>query len=81
MSNPKQWLEEAIRRQFTALTVTSSENPRTFTSDDVRPTVEGLIADLDKMMFGNEAAIVIISTLIWGYGDLVLQKINSLFTG
>lgn len=81
LRNPQQWLEEAIRRQFPGLTVKSGENPRTFSSHDVRPTVEGLIAELDKMMFGDEAAIVIISTLIWGYGDLVLQKINCLFTG
>jgi len=81
LRNPQQWLEEATRRQFPSLTVKADSNSETLSSDEVRTTVEGLIADLDKMMFGDEAAIVIISTLIWGYGDLLAQKITCLLHG
>ena len=75
LRNPHLWGEEAIRRQFPQINMRSSESYQTLSREDVRGTVEDLASQIDELVFRDEAAIIIISTLVWGYGDLLLQHL------
>lgn len=75
LRNPHQWLEGRIRQQFPSLNMTCSSEYKTFSQEDVSGTVADIVMDLDNHAFRGEAIIIVISTIIWGYGDLIINKI------
>jgi hypothetical protein len=50
-----------------------------FSRDDVAASVDRLVSEIDKITFRDEAFIIIFSTIIWGFGDLVLLKFFPLY--
>ncbi len=75
LRNPEQWFVESVRKRFPGLNVTQSDNPTTFTSEQVQSSIEPLIGEVDRITFRDESAIIVISTVVWGFGDLILQKL------
>ncbi len=72
LTNPEAWLIEGIRRTLPGIEVTPAENPQTVPLDKVKSSVVSLIDEADKITFRDEFSIVVISTIVWGYGDLIL---------
>jgi len=75
LRNPEQWFAESVRNKFPDLHVTQSENPKTFTREQVQSTITSITGELDRITFRDESAIIVISTVVWGFGDLILQKL------
>lgn len=80
LRNPQAWITQLSRKKIRDFPVIDAKDYSVFSEESVTNGVERIIADLDKRMFNDEAAIVIASTFIWGYGDTLLRLLRP-FTG
>eukprot|EP00456_Euglypha_rotunda_P054006 TRINITY_DN4364_c0_g1_i2.p1 TRINITY_DN4364_c0_g1~~TRINITY_DN4364_c0_g1_i2.p1 ORF type:complete len:168 (-),score=20.84 TRINITY_DN4364_c0_g1_i2:163-666(-) len=76
LRNPLAWLNAAAKKITPGFPALKAAPYQLFSENEVRDEVTRLITDLDTRMFRDEAAIVIASTLIWGYGDVLLSLLG-----
>jgi hypothetical protein len=79
LRNPARWFYEALEQQLPGMVQGNPPENSDFSRDDVAASVDRLVSEIDKITFRDEAFIIIFSTIIWGFGDLVLLKFFPLY--
>jgi len=75
LRDPQKWIVAAIASHSPQVKTHLATDRKIHSREEIDKVLSSLTGRLDAMIFRDEAWIIALSTLVWGYGDLLANRL------